>query len=248
MKKLSLFVLITAICTPALANDMYGMTDTEYTYMSPDADIMTDDTLTDAPMVADASTTAPRPASAPRGARDNYVGLRLHKNEHAAFKYHVNGGYTTTPRKDNFGLGLYVGNRLTDNVKLEFETAYTGAKLSKYGTDHDYDIWSNMLNVYMYHTFGGAVEPYAGVGIGLTGIFGKISGTAPHISDSALDLSAQVMVGVNFVLNDRVDLNLGAKYVRYGRVEYKTSGHEYANTRIDATEIYIGAAYKFDIK
>lgn len=180
--------------------------------------------------------------------RDNYVGIRLHKNEHIAFKYDINGGATITPKDDNFGFGINVGNRLTDNVKIEFETAYTGAKFTRYGTHHDYDIWSNMLNVYLYQTFGGAVEPYAGLGLGLTGIWGDISGAAPHISDSTLDLSLQAMFGVNFALNDRVDLNLGAKYVRYGKLAFETSGGEYATTRIDATEIYIGAAYKFGLK
>ena len=180
--------------------------------------------------------------------RDNYVGIRLHKNEHIAFKYDTNGGATITPKDDNFGFGINVGNRLTDNVKIEFETAYTGAKFTRYGTHHDYDIWSNMLNVYLYQAFGGAVEPYAGLGLGLTGIWGDISGAAPHVSDSTLDLSLQVMFGVNFALNDRVDLNLGAKYVRYGKLTFETSGSECATTRIDATEIYIGAAYKFGLK
>ncbi len=180
--------------------------------------------------------------------RDNYVGIRLHKNEHIAFKYDITGGATITPKDDNFGFGISVGNRLTDNVKIEFETAYTGAKFTRYGTRHDYDIWSNMLNVYLYQTFGGAVEPYAGLGLGLTGILGDISGAAPHISDSTLDLSLQAMVGVNFALNDRVDLNLGAKYVRYGKLAFENSSGEYATTRIDATEIYIGAAYKFGLK
>ena len=180
--------------------------------------------------------------------RDNYVGIRLHKNEHIAFKYDINGGATITPKDDNFGFGISVGNRLTDNVKIEFETAYTGAKFTRYGTRHDYDIWSNMLNVYLYQTFGGAVEPYAGLGLGLTGIWGDIRGAAPHISDSTLDLSLQAMFGVNFALNDRVDLNLGAKYVRYGKLAFENSSGEYATTRIDATEIYIGAAYKFGLK
>mgnify|MGYP004515126479 FL=1 len=241
MKKLSVLFL-TAICAmPAIAEPMYGTSD-EYDYV--DEEI--------APLSATTPSvgySAPAPAStSPRGARDNYVGFRVHQNAHLAMKYDVNHGYTTHKTKKNMGLSLNVGNRLTEYVKIEFETGYTGAKFTKRDTHHDYDLWSNMLNVYMYKNFGGAVEPYAGLGVGMTGIWGEISGAAPHITASTLDLSVQGMFGVNFALNDRIDLNLGAKYIRYGRVEFERNNGEYANTRIDATEFFIGAAYKFDVK
>ncbi len=241
MKKLSVLFL-TAICAmPAIAEPMYGTSD-EYDYMDEE--------------IAPLSQSAPSvgysaPASvstSPRGTRDNYIGLRVHKNAHLAMKYDVNHGYTTHKTKKNAGLSLNVGNRLTEYVKIEFETGYTGAKFTKRDAHHDYDLWSNMLNVYIYKNFGGAVEPYAGLGVGMTGIWGEISGAAPHITASTLDLSVQGMFGVNFALNDRIDLNLGAKYIRYGRVEFERNNGEYANTRIDATEFFIGAAYKFDVK
>ena len=241
MKKLSVLFLTAMCAAPAMAEPMYGTSD-EYDYV--DEEI--------APLSQSAPSvgySAPAPAStSPRGARDNYVGFRVHQNAHLAMKYDVNHGYTTHKTKKNTGLSLNVGNRLTEYVKIEFETGYTGAKFTKRDTHHDYDLWSNMLNVYMYKNFGGAVEPYAGLGVGMTGIWGEISGAAPHISASTLDLSLQGMFGVNFALNDRIDLNLGAKYIRYGRVEFERNNGEYANTRIDATEFFIGAAYKFDVK
>ena len=43
--------------------------------------------------------------------RDNYVGIRLHKNENIAFKYDINGAGHTTFSKDNWGFGAVVGNR-----------------------------------------------------------------------------------------------------------------------------------------
>ena len=61
------------------------------------------------------------------------------------------------------------------------------------------------------------------------------------MSDSVFDLSAQAMLGVNFALNDRIDLNLGVKYQYYGEVEHKLHGKEYAVTDVDATEFYFGA-------
>ncbi len=178
------------------------------------------------------------------GRRDNYVGLRIQKNERIAFDYAVDGGMNTTVREDNFAFGLTLGNKLTDFIKIEYETAYMGTDFSKRGIDFDYSIWSNMLNVYMFQEFGGAVAPYAGIGVGLAGIWADVSGLD---SNTYFDLTWQVMLGVNFALNDRVDLNLGVKYQNYGKVEHESDSGAKATTTIDATAVYLGAAYKFSL-
>jgi hypothetical protein len=92
-----------------------------------------------------ASVIAPR--------RDNYIGFRIHKNENLAIKHDVIGGDEINLRKDNFGIGVNIGNRLSDNVKIEFETSYTGATQSKYATTVDVNVWSNMFNVYLFQEF-----------------------------------------------------------------------------------------------
>ena len=220
MKKTSLLLLAALFITPAFANDY----DDEYGTYYDDEDTYT-------------SYDAPKSEN-----RDTYAGFRIHRNEHISFKYDQHGDSDTTIRDDNFGFGLNIGNRLTDYVKLEFETAYTGTSTEKHNTDFDYDIWSNMLNIYIYKNFGGAVEPYFGVGIGASGIWGDINGAWGNHSDSGFELSFAAMAGVNFALNKYVDLNLGLRYMDYGKL-----GHHDATTHIDATEIYIGAAYKFGL-
>lgn len=180
--------------------------------------------------------------------RDNYVGLRIHKNESLALKYNVNNGGNTTLRKDNFGLGAIIGNKLTSNVKIEFETTYTGISKTKRNKDFDFDIWSNMLNIYLFKEYDTVVAPYAGFGLGFAGIWGNVNTPTKNLSDSVFDLSYQLMVGVNFALNERVDLNIGLKYQYYGEVEHKVHGKEFAVTDVDATEVYFGAAYKFSLK
>ena len=178
--------------------------------------------------------------------RDTYVGFRVHKNENIAFRFEPENSEGTTLRDDGFGIGINVGNRLTDNVKIEFETAYTGGRASKYGNDFDFDIWSNMLNVYVYKQFGGAVEPYGGFGIGISGIWGNVDG-AMNMSDSTADMSWAAMIGVNFALNARIDLNIGLKYQNYGDIEMRTDDDVVTSTEIDGTEFYIGAVYKFGL-
>ena len=178
---------------------------------------------------------------------DTYAGIRIHKNERLALKYDITDGGNSTIRKDNFGFGAVIGNRLTDNVKIEFETSYTGMEESKRNRDFDFDIWANMLNVYLFKEFSGAVAPYAGLGIGFATIWGNVVDVDIHLSDNVFDLSYQAMVGVNFALNNRIDLNLGLKYQYYGEVEHKKSGNMFAITDVDATEFYFGAVYKFGI-
>ena len=222
MKKISFMVLAMLISGPAFANY-----DQEY------------DTYNDEEIFAEPTS----PTSQKRTkTRDTYAGIRIHRNQYIAYQYEASGGHTTTIRDNNFGIGLNIGNRLTDNVKLEFETLYTGKHDKQNATNFDYDVWSNMLNVYLYQNYGGAVEPYLGLGIGLSGIWANIDGPVVDSNDCDFDLSFGVMAGVNFALNEYVDLNLGLRYIDYGNVK-----HEHASTKVEATEIYIGGAYKFSI-
>lgn len=214
MKKIA-FLLATIATVPAMANE-YRDEFSDFDYGTP-------------------GITTPQ--------RDTYVGIRLHKNEQIAFKYDIHEAGNTTIRKDNWGVGAVVGNRLSNHVKVEFETIYTGAQQTKRGTDFEFDVWANMLNVYLFQEFENAIAPYAGLGIGFATIWGDVG----HMSDTVFDLSFSAMIGVNFALNDRVDLNLGVKYQYYGELEHKIHNQEYAITDVDATEFYFGAAYKFGL-
>lgn len=179
--------------------------------------------------------------------KDTYVGIRIHKNESLSLKYEAEGIDGFRLREDNFGIGAVAGNRLSDNVKVEFETAYNGMKELGNNTTLSVDVWANMFNVYMFQQFDGAIEPYAGLGIGFAAIWGSVNAPYVALSDSVFDLSFQIMLGVNFALNDRVDLNLGLKYQYYGEVEFKQNNAEVATIDVDGTEFYFGAVYKFSL-
>jgi len=140
-----------------------------------------------------------------------------------------------------------IGTSASDFAKIEFETMYTGAQQTRHGAEYDFDVWANMLNFYLFQEYAGAIAPYVGLGIGFATIWGDIDAPYGHMSDSVFDLSYSAMIGVNFALNDRVDLNLGIKYQYYGEVEHERSGNEYGVTDVDATEFYFGAVYKFGL-
>jgi len=219
MKKIAAILLLIAPLSVAMAND-YGAYD-EY-------DVAIDDEYTECPAcICQTDTDA---------SRDNYIGLRVYKNEHAEYAYGRAHGAKKRHQKDNFAFGTTVGNNLADFLRVEYETLYMGSKYRHHDTDYEYNIWANMLNAYLMHDFYHAASPYVGAGLGLTGIWGEIDGEL----DNAFDLSYQAMVGVLFHLNTRIDLDVGFKYVNYGRVE-----HRHGTTRIDATQIYVGATYNF---
>ena len=50
------------------------------------------------------------------------------------------------------------------------------------------------------------------------------------------------MFCVLFHLNRRIDLDIGFKYVNFGKVE-----HTRGVSKVDATQFYIGGAYKFGL-
>lgn len=183
------------------------------------------------------------PAFADSGMRDNYIGIRLTKNENLAFDYNINNAGDISMRSDNFSFSGVVGNRLTDYVRVEFETGYAGASENKRDIDFDFDIWSNMFNAYLFQEFSGVVSPYIGVGLGFATIWADVAG----MGDTSIDLSMQIMAGVNFALNDMIDFNVGLKYQNYGTIEHKSNGRTIAETDIDATAVYFGASYKFGL-
>ncbi len=170
--------------------------------------------------------------------RDSYAGVRLYVNQHSSYSYKHSDGWRQKYLDNGLGFGTTMGNNLTDYLRVEYETLYMGTQYSKNDTNFEYDIWANMLNVYALYEFDNAFAPYLGGGVGLTGIWGEV---ASHL-DNAFDLSGQVMVGVLFRLNTRIDLDLGFKYIYFGQVD-----HENGSTDVDATQVYLGAVYKFGL-
>lgn len=178
---------------------------------------------------------------------ETYTGIRIHKNESLALKFDVRDGVNSTVRTDNFGFGAVVGNRLSNHVKIEFETLYTGTEETKRANKYDFDVWANMFNVYIFQEYEQTVAPYVGLGLGFATIWGDVRAPYGNLSDTVFDLSYSIMAGVNFTLNNRIDLNLGIKYQYYGEVEHKRYNETFATTDVDATEFYFGAVYKFGI-
>jgi len=193
--------------------------------------IATDNAAYDASMCPECK--CPQNAGMERG---SYIGVRVYQNEHVTYSYNLSNGHKERYYDDHLGFGTTAGNNLTEYLRVEYETLYMGAQYGKNDKDFEYDIWANILNAYLMHEFDNAFAPYVGIGIGLTGIWGEIDNSLAH----AFDLSYQAMLGILFKLNARIDLDVGFKYVNFGKVE-----HKHGVSKVDATQLYVGGTYKF---
>ena len=81
------------------------------------------------------------PAFAFSDRHETYAGLRIHKNENIAFKYDIHGDADTTIRRDNFGIGAVLGNRLSDRIP--------GADFDGQARDYHYVYYGEILGAYL---------------------------------------------------------------------------------------------------
>jgi len=180
-----------------------------------------------------------------------FVGVRLHRNASMSFKLvDTYGGYIRE-RDDQMGYGVTLGTRINKNVKWEYEFSYTGTELESPTVVDKFNLYSNMLNVYLVKKYESFIEPYIGFGLGATRINAHMDNSilGTHAQDSTFAASWQIMIGVNFDFdwNDRFSMNAGLKYQDYGKVTRTNAGVKFGETVIDATEFYLGAVYKFDL-
>jgi opacity protein-like surface antigen len=122
-----------------------------------------------------------------------------------AFRWDVTADYEWT---DFFGRLVCVG--CANNTEYSLEYAHIRA-------------WTFLLNAYWDLQTNGAITPYIGAGIGASRLttssvyFLNPDGTnGVHTGASRWNLAWALMAGVTIEVNDRVDLDVGYKYVRLG--------------------------------
>jgi opacity protein-like surface antigen len=183
--------------------------------------------------------------------RDAYIGLKIHKNSSMAIDASLSGGrhlfeYKAKPS----GIGLNYGQKIGDYVRIEGELGYGGGiKIQGIGETDTFMTGSAMLNGYLEYEVVKGFKPYVGVGLGAGLINGELDayGYNINMSDSALTLSYQIMLGTSIELSDRFDLNFGFKYQDYGQLKIENQSYKF-KFDVDATEFYAGFAYKFSWK
>lgn len=169
-------------------------------------------------------------------ARNSYAGVRIYQNVRARYAYSAADTPPIKRERDNLGFGTTMGFRFCDWLRGEYETLYMGAEYTAGNQNFQYDIWANMLNLYLYHDIEHAVAPYVGVGAGLTAMWGAIDG---HLNN-ATQISGQALVGVLFEITPAIELEAGFKYIYFGKIE-----HAVGQTRVTAAQFYLGAIYRF---
>lgn len=170
--------------------------------------------------------------------RTSYAGVRVYQNVRAKYAYSPAGTPPEAREKDNLGFGTTMGFRFTPFLRGEYETLYMGASYTGTAGSFEYDIWANMFNGYLYWDIHHAIAPYIGGGVGLTAMWGSVAG----VLNNATDISYQAMTGILFEINDRIELEAGFKYINFGHIN-----HTNGTTKINATQLYLGAIYRFGV-
>ena len=178
-----------------------------------------------------------------------FVGLRWHKNAAMSFDFQYASGGNVESRDKQSGIGFNFGQKVNDYFKYEFETSITSTEFMWSDERDTYTVWANMLNGYLGKKFSNGIEPYIGVGFGFSGINSVLDIYAYnlYIQDFEFDFSWQVMIGANFEINNRLDVNAGMKYHDYGTVNHNYMNMKVAHTDITAVGFYAGAVYKFNL-
>ena len=169
--------------------------------------------------------------------RNSYAGMRVYQNVRAEYLYSPHGAPREKNDKENMGFGTTMGLRFTNWLRGEYETLYMGAQYTADMQNFEYDLWANMLNLYLYRDIHDVVAPYIGGGIGLTAIWGSIDG----VLSNATKISYQAMVGILFELGPAIELEFGIKYIDFGKIS-----HARGDTSVDAAQFYLGAIYRFE--
>ena len=116
-------------------------------------------------------------------------------------------------------------------------------------------IHSYMINTYYDFDTGSAFTPYIGGGIG----YAKTKFSATHWeigteTSSHTNFAWQIGGGIAYAVNDNVSIDVGYRYVDYGKIDkitdivsYGVLGSDFYKTSIDtsANELYAGIRYTF---
>ena len=199
------------------------------------------------PIALIVGTTAYAQVEQNEPARDSYIGMRLHKNANMAIDMSTNVGVYGKLQAKPWGISINAGQRVNQYITLEGEIGYGGGiRAEGFGETDTFSASAAMFNAYLHHEISEGISPYVGLGLGMGLVTGELDlyGYGIYLSDTAISISYQLMLGVNFDVSDRFLVNVGVRYRDYGQLEMG-----YGTTKflfdVDATEFNVGVAYKF---
>ncbi len=177
---------------------------------------------------------------------------------------------TTTGLSESFDEGWVglanTGYRWSNGLRTEIEGGYrrndvdsatgsiTGSTSST--ADGDYSSWSAMANViydlnHLYNASTSSFTPYVGAGIGVarvkldSTINGPGFGIPLPINDTDTVLAYQGIAGLNYALNDKVDLGVSYRYFWTQDPRFNTDTGVDFDGEYNNHAILVGLTYKF---
>ena len=126
------------------------------------------------------------------------------------------------------GGSLFVGRRVTENVRIEGEFLYRNFKYSvknstsKFG-EIDSKSFGGLTNIYYDFMAGQEFRPYVGVGLGYVSLDVEGKSTTPGSSDEIWiktnSIAYQAGVGASYAVTSNIDAFGGYRYVSIGAHE-----------------------------
>ncbi|MCL2017490.1 MAG: outer membrane beta-barrel protein [Alphaproteobacteria bacterium] len=180
-----------------------------------------------------------------------YMGLRLSKSMGTRLKtdgVYNDKNYGHSRWAYPLGYGLILGNRFNDNMRLELELDYmtADAEALKRNETDKFRSAAVLGNFYWNGAEYFKAVPYLGIGVGVVGSSVKYDlpgGSNYSGSDPAF--AYQFSTGLEFILNEYVNVDLGFRWRNFGTVRARDDLGDNHYTRANAWQFYAGMAYKW---
>jgi len=186
------------------------------------------------------SATLASAAEKPADFNRYYAGMRVANSSlRLSTKYRDFWGDSAydTRRLHPIGFGMLVGYRFNESMRMDVEIDYMAAK-ARSGADR-LSMNSNFVNFYYNLYNNRIVTPYIGLGMGIANVV--VDSDSRGKAQSWFNFASQFATGLEFVLNDYLSMDLGARYRRFGSAKHENGDW----TDVSAWQFYAGMNYKF---
>lgn len=136
---------------------------------------------------------------------------------------------------------LAIGKNIMPEVRVELEGSYRKADVSNFGIDGDLATWTAMVNAFYDIPVDLLFTPYLVGGIGAAIHDGDFSGPGGYDANEVdLRLAWKLGGGVNYALNDQMELFGGYQYLATNDARIESTKVDYS-----AHEVLGGLRYRF---
>lgn len=184
-----------------------------------------------------------------------FGGVALSGNAKADIKALSSTSYKLK-EKTSYGGGLALGYRFNE-MRAELQASYqtadnddikmNGASVAAANFDGHLNSWNFMLNGYYDFSTDWVVEPFVGLGLGMSSVDTKLKMTTGNrlVEKTKTSLSYQGILGARYPVSDNVDLSLEYRYFTVSKFTVKDDMDSEWKINYDRHHILLGLNFAF---